>query len=137
VVAYAVVNLRNSATEHALVGLERDFRTIQALLLLTIFGAVFYFRISMGKNLRAMFLGYGIYVAVSLVILAFQAYQGDRFNTKWFVLQPLAYDMGLIVWAVGLWSYFPPGIPYLNMELETNPGPASIIRWTAFGSLSR
>jgi hypothetical protein len=99
--------------------LERDFRLIQALLLLAIGGTVAYFGISMGKNLQAMFLGYGIYVAASLIILAFHAYQGGHFNTNWFTLQPLAYDISLIVWAVGLWSYSPPCIPCGKTELET------------------
>ncbi|MGH2481234.1 MAG: hypothetical protein ACRDHW_16380 [Ktedonobacteraceae bacterium] len=127
---------RARASEEASLYLERDFRLMEALLLLVIWGAVVYFGISMGRNIKGMFLGYGIYVAASLVILAFHVYQGIRFSADWYMLQPLSYDVGLIVWALGLWSYSPPPIPRVNMKMETKRGPASIIRWTASGSLS-
>jgi hypothetical protein len=58
-----------------------------------------------------------------------------RFNTYWYILQPLSYDLGLIVWAVGLWSYSPPRIPRGNMEIETKSRLASIIPWEGSGRL--
>jgi hypothetical protein len=124
-------------SEELPVHLERDFRMMEALLLLVIWATVVYFGISMSKNLKGMFLGYGIYVAASLVILAVQVYQGARSNPRWYMLQPLSYDVALVVWAVGLWSYSPPHIPRVKMtKVETDPVPACIIRWKASGNLS-
>lgn len=136
VAAYALVNVRNLATEDVLIGLERGFRATQALLLLGIGCVVVWHRIRVSRNLTGMFIGYGVYISTSLIILAVRLYMGPRVNPTWRILQPLSYDLGLVVWAVGLWSYSPPPIRRANMELETKSGPASIIRWTPSGSLS-
>jgi hypothetical protein len=135
--AYAVANLRNSATKETLIVMERGFRAIQALLLFGTGSVIVYQRIPLGRNLKGMFVGYSFYVGTSLIILALRAYMGPGVDPAWDIVQPLSYDIGLIVWAVGLWSYSPPRVPGVNMELETNRGPAGIIRWTAFGSLSQ
>ena len=110
---------------------------IEALLLLAIFGTVAYFGISMGRNLKGMFLGYGVYVAASLVILAFQAYQGIGFDTKWYMLQPLSYDVGLIAWLAGLWSYSPPRVPHNDVGIKTKPSKVGIIALLSVKGLSR
>ena len=137
VLACILGNLMGSPSEQTSVHLERDFRMIEALLLLAIFGTVAYFGISMGRNLKGMFLGYGIYVAASLVILAFHAYQGMRIDPKWYILQPLSYDVGLIAWLAGLWSYSPPGVPHDDVRIKTKSRKVGIIALPSVKGLSR
>ena len=137
VIVYVVVNLKNLAMEETLIGLERDFRAGQALLLLGIGGVIVYHRVPLGRNLKSMLIGYGLYVGTSLIILALRVYMGLRINAIWHIIQPLSYDVGLVVWTVGLWSYFPPATPRANTKTETKSHTASIMRWPASGSVSQ
>jgi hypothetical protein len=87
--------------------------------------------------LKGMYIGYGIYVGTSLITLALRAYLGAHIDPTWYMVQPLSYDAGLMVWAVGLWSYSPPRIPRGNMGIATKSRLASIKWSTAPGDLSR
>lgn len=49
--------------------LERDFRLAQALILLLIAGIVLRDELPIGRNVKGIFLGYGLYVGASLVTL--------------------------------------------------------------------
>ncbi len=93
------------------VELERDLRVIQALLLVTILTIVFYYGIALGRNLKGLIVGFGIYVGVSLVTLAVRAFLGHRFNSVWVPLQSGTYLLSLMVWMIALWSYSPQAVP--------------------------
>lgn len=100
------------------VELERDLRVIEALLLVTILAIVFYYGISLGRNLVGLIVGFGAYVGVSLVTLAIRAFLGYRFNAVWVGLQSGTYLLSLIVWTVALWSYYPQPVPTDRTRLE-------------------
>jgi hypothetical protein len=87
--------------------LERDLRLVEALFLATIIAAVRYYRIHLGRNLKGLTVGMGIYVAVSLVTLALFTFIGHRFDSAWKVLQSGSYLVALAVWTGALWSYAP------------------------------
>lgn len=93
-----------SSTDRAFFELERNVRTVQALFLSGILGVVSYYRIPIGKNLRGMISGYGLYIVTSLLTLAVRAYAGPKFNSSWSVIQPLSFDVSLGIWLVALWS---------------------------------
>jgi hypothetical protein len=133
----AALDLRGSATENMLISLERGFRTFQALLLLGMGGVIAYLRIPLGRNVKAMFIGYSLYIGTSLIILALRLYVGPRIDNTWDIVQPLSYDLSLVVWVAGLWSYSPPRIPDGNMEMETKSDKAGIIALPSPRYLSR
>ncbi len=87
--------------------LERDFRTVQGLLLFILVVLVAYYAIPVGRNLKGMIVGYGLFVAVSIASLALRAELGRIFQSWWQYLQPAAYDGALLIWCVSLWSYQP------------------------------
>ncbi len=87
--------------------LERDFRTVQGLLLLILVVLVAYYAIPVGRNLKGMIVGYGLFVAVSIASLALRAELGRIFQSWWQYLQPAAYDGALLTWCISLWSYQP------------------------------
>ena len=86
---------------------ERDFRVVQACLILAIVGFVSYYRIQIGRNLRGMMLGYGFFIGTAILNLTFRSYLGDEFQVWWQYLQPAAYVVVLLIWSVSLWSYQP------------------------------
>lgn len=100
--------------------LERDVRTMQAIFLFGILAVISYYRIPIGKNLRGMISGYGLYVVTSLFTLAIRAYAGPRFNSSWNVIQPLAFDLSLAIWLIALWSYYPNPAPDPAIPLEND-----------------
>jgi hypothetical protein len=96
---------------------ERDFRAFQAILLLTILGGIFFHRVPIGRNVKGMFLGYGLYVATSLIALSVRLYEGPGFDLRWYFLQPLSYTISVAIWAFSLWTYHPDPAPLGKIQL--------------------
>jgi hypothetical protein len=95
----------NVATNTA--DLERDLRVAQALVLMTIIFLTAYYRIEIGKNIRGMIVGFGVYVGASVLSLTVRLFIGPRFGTAWQIIQSSAYFAALAIWAFALWSYEP------------------------------
>jgi hypothetical protein len=100
------------------VGLERDLRVTEALLLVTVLSIVFYYGIALGRNLVGLIVGFGTYVGASLITLAVRAFAGPRFNESWGLLQSSAYLLSLMVWTIALWSYSPQPVPVDRARLD-------------------
>ena len=98
--------------------LERNVRTVQAILLFGILAVVSYYRVPLGKNIKGMITGYGLYIVTSLSTLAIRAYAGPVFNNTWNVIQPLSFDASLTIWLIALWSYQPNPAPDPAVPLE-------------------
>jgi hypothetical protein len=98
--------------------LERNLRTAQAMLLITIVGLLAYYAIPVGRNLRAMLLGYGFYIGASVISLTLRSYLGVNFQLSWQYLQQTIYDVTLAIWCAGLWSYAPNPAPRDEVMLE-------------------
>lgn len=97
---------------------ERDLRSVQAIFVFGLLAVIFYYGIPIGKNMKGMILGYGLYILTSLVSLAVRAYAGKPFDKVWDVAQPLSFDTSLVIWLVALWSYCPNPVPDPNIHLE-------------------
>jgi hypothetical protein len=95
--------------------IERDFRTSQALLLVGILLVVFHYGLPVGRNIRGMFVGYGLYITCSLITLALMLYGRMPSRSGWNFVQPLSCIAELTIWAITLWTYNP------NIILEPLP----------------
>lgn len=100
--------------------LERDLRTIQAIFLFAILATIAYYGLPMGRNIKGMILGYGIYVGVSLISLAVWAYAGAWLQRVWAFAPPIAFVAALAIWMVSLWSYQPNPVPDPRIRLEAD-----------------
>jgi len=87
--------------------LERDLRMAQALALFVVVFLVFYYRIAIGRNMKGMIVGFGLYVSVSLISLTLRLFVGSQLSPAWKVIQPASYLAALSVWTVALWAYEP------------------------------
>ena len=114
-IAYRLVVSSPDAT---LFELERNARTVQAMLLFGILAVISYYRVPLGKNVKGMIAGYGLYIVTSLSTLAIRAYAGPQFNKTWNVIQPLSFDASLMIWLMALWSYQPNPAPDPAVPLE-------------------
>ena len=110
-VIYPILSPSQSAAHQLYIELQRDFLTVQAVILLLLLQLIFHYRVRLGRNLKAMVFGYGQCVAVTLAAIALQAYIGQRFLGVCSMVLQLSYLASLVIWLVGLWSYCPDPTP--------------------------
>lgn len=94
--------------------LEKYLRVIEALFLVATLAVLSYYRINISRNLSGIALGMGLYVSISLTLLALLKFIGPRFNSIWQISQSASYFVALAIWTGALWSYVPmpkPAIP--------------------------
>jgi len=101
---------------------ERDLRSVQAVFICGLLAVIFYYGIGMGRNMKGMIMGYGLYILTSLVSLAVRSYAGTRFDQIWQVIQPLSFNVSLVIWLLALWSYCPNPTPDHMIPLEEDYG---------------
>ncbi len=87
--------------------LERNLRTVQAILLAGIIALVAYYVVPTGRNLIGIIFGYSAYIYASVVSLAFGSLPGYGLKPGWRLVQPIAYLAALLIWGATLWSYCP------------------------------
>ena len=87
------------------VNLERDVRIVQALTILALVALFLLYAIPFGKNLRGILIGYGLFVGLSVIQLAFVAVMGNMNSKVLSYLHPVSYAIALSVWVGHLWSY--------------------------------
>ena len=99
--------------------LARDLRTVQAIFLVGLFGVIRYYGIAIGKNMRGIILGYGLYVGAALVGAAIRSYAGVPLPGTWnVIMQQASYLAALLIWTTALWSYHPNPVPDASIQLE-------------------
>lgn len=108
------------ATRTFYVEIERNVRSAQIIFFVAILVAIFHYLISLGRNMRGMMWGYGLYLCASLFTLAFRTYLGHRFDAAWRVLQPFFSSVTLCVWLYSLWSYYPNPAPAQRIDLDSD-----------------
>ena len=87
--------------------LERDLRTVQAILLAGIIALLAYYVVATGRNLKGIIFGYSTYIYACVVSLAFGSLPGYGLRPGWRLVQPIAYLAALLIWSYTLWSYSP------------------------------
>ena len=102
--------------------LERDLRTVQAIFLFGLLGIISYYGIIVGKNVKGMAVGYGLFIGASLMSTAMRSYLGPSFYPISSFVQPFSYVISLCIWANALRSYQPNPAPDLTIRLEADYG---------------
>jgi len=138
VICFAVIYplVARSATAGTAVELERDLRTVQAIFLVVILAITFYYGIRLGWDMKGMILGYGLYVQTSLLTLAVRAYAGPTFVSQaWKVLQPLSYDVSVLIWALALWSHYEKPVSSISVRIDTDYETLALSTKSAIGAM--
>jgi hypothetical protein len=99
---------------------ERDLRIVQLGLLVGLVALFASYAIPLGRNLKGMIYGYGLFITASVVHLTLRDYLGDGFQRSWQYIQPICYLLVLLVWCVSLWSYAPIPEPTTEPRLEAD-----------------
>lgn len=88
--------------------LERNLRAVQAVALISLVLLLFYFAVPVNRTHRGVALGYGLFVATSVIDLTAADALGRTFHNAWVILQPLFYLAVLCIWCAYLWNYQAP-----------------------------
>jgi hypothetical protein len=99
---------------------EIELQVLQFALLLGLLALFAYYAIPLGRNLKGIIYGYGLFLVTSLTGLMLRNSLGQRFQVVWQYLQPASYLVVLIVWCWSLWSYAPVPQPAQEPRLESD-----------------
>src|SRR5882762_1532581 len=80
---------------------------VEALVLLVMLWLFGRYRISFGRNLLSLVIGYSLWVGIDVIILILLFLPGNGASTGLRRLAPAVYFVTLIVWCVGLWGSEP------------------------------
>ena len=127
-IAYKSMTFTNWSAAATGAELERDLRTVQALVLAGILILISHYRIELGRNLKGIIAGYGMFIAFSVVNLAVQAYAGPSFQGMLRGFQSYSFFVPQFVWVAALWSYSPAPATPPDGRLESDY--ESFSRWT-------
>jgi hypothetical protein len=100
------------------VELERNLRAIQAVSLIVLASLSIYYVIPIGRNVKGILGGYGLFIASCVVTLTLRASLGSQFQAAWVFIQPLCYTGVLLIWCGSLWNYAPATAPELRPKIE-------------------
>ena len=90
-----------------IVELERDMRFVQSIAILALLLLFLIYRVPIGRNLRGIILGYGLFLGINIVNLTYLERFGGTVRFIASGIQSFAYFFALCVWIVFLWSYSP------------------------------
>ena len=99
---------------------ERDLRIVQVTLLIGLVALFAYYAVPLGRNLKGIIYGYGLFIATNVLHLTLRDSLGDSFERSWVHIQPLCYLFVLLIWCVSLWSYAPIPQPTTEPALEAD-----------------
>jgi len=100
----------NKPTWLARLTLTRNFDAIEAIFILAILAMLFYYRIPLGKNLKGMFLGSGLFLGTTVALYSVRLYAGHPLFQRWMewtYLTNITYDICMVIWLVSFWNYHP------------------------------
>jgi hypothetical protein len=115
---FRLLPLPPAAAHEGLSSLERDFRTVQALTLCGVLIVISYYRIDVGRNLRGIMTGLGLYVGSTILSNVLRIHLGPTFDRGWNAIQPYTYLASLLIWTFALWSYAPVPAPEMPAEID-------------------
>jgi hypothetical protein len=87
--------------------LGRDLRYVEGSLLLVMLWLFGRYRISFGRNLLGLTIGYSFWVGLNVVNLALWFVPGNEFSVGLRELLPITYVVTLVIWCAALWSSQP------------------------------
>jgi hypothetical protein len=97
---------------------EGVLRVCELLAILSLTILLLVYSIPVGKNLRGILIGYGVFTSWSVICLALVAMGVAKADSLWSYTFAFSYLITLVVWTVSLWSYQPNPVPDRAIPLE-------------------
>ena len=87
--------------------LGRDFRLLEGVLLIALLWLLIRYRITLGRNLLGLIVGYSFWIGINLTDFAFLPSPGDETSHFLRAVIPTSYTITLAVWCSALWHAHP------------------------------
>lgn len=110
----------------ALLDLTKRISLTKAVIIVVLLAAIRYYRLSLGRNISGMILGYMLYLAINLSSFAAAQHFGrSLYASVLNIFFLISYDLCLLVWVVALWRYelAPTAARRLSPRRERLPEP--------------
>ncbi len=105
-------------TSGAIANLGRDFRYVEAGMLLAMLWLLARYRLQLGRNSLGIMIGYSFYLALNVVNLAFLFQDGNGFSVLLRGLLSITYLITLGIWCLALWSPYPEPVQTSETAME-------------------
>jgi hypothetical protein len=86
-----------------IIQLERDMRFVQIAVIFSLLFLFLRYQVPIGRNLRGIILGYGLFLGISIVNLTYLSQLGGTATFIASYIQSSAYFVALCVWTIFLW----------------------------------
>jgi hypothetical protein len=108
----------DSSLVHAIAGLERYLRLMQAGLLVLLLALFVYYKIPVGRNLRGLILGYAFFIGSNVIVFTFILDPANKFAIFMREMGTTFYLITLSIWSLSLWYYPPEPVVEVPTEIE-------------------
>ena len=102
----------------AVADLEGNVREAQVLLMCCLLILFVYYKVSIGRSLRGLILGYALFLGTDSISSAFIAHPASGLAPLMRKVEPTFYALSLVIWVVNLWVSRPEQCPERSRELE-------------------
>jgi hypothetical protein len=102
------------------VQLERDMRFVQIAAILSLLLLFLRYRVPLGRNLRGIIIGYGLFLAINIVNLTYLERLGETVYSLASHIQSSAYFFALCVWTAFLWLRVAPATVGAPLQTSYN-----------------
>lgn len=92
-------------TEAPATTVESTLRTVQGVAIVAMVALFLFYSVPLGKNLRGIVMGYGLFVCWSVICLTFASLTGGKVHVLLAYLYPASYLLFLSICLRYLWSY--------------------------------
>jgi hypothetical protein len=136
---YAASDLVNggfASVARATADLGRYLLYVKGVLLLVMLWLFGRYRISFGRNLLGLTVGYSLVVGLDVMNLALLSFPGNESSVGLRKLLPITYFIALIIWCASLWSVQRNPVQPAESAIDRDYGVLAAKTMAAFGRLS-
>ena len=131
-----LVNGEFASVARATADLGRYLLYVKGVLLLAMLWLFGRYRISFGRNLLGLTLGYSLVVGLDVMNLALLSFPGHEFSIGLRKFLPITYLVTLVVWCASLWSVQPDPVQPAESAIDRDYGVLAAKTMAAFAHLS-
>jgi hypothetical protein len=139
-ISYAASDLLHggfASVPRATADLGRYLQYVKGALLLVMLWLFGHYRISFGRNLLGLTLGYSFWVGIDVVNLALLSFPGNEFSIGLRRSLSIAYVLTLFIWCATLWSSQPDPVPPTESAIDRDYALLAERTRASFAHLSR
>jgi hypothetical protein len=102
--AFGPLTESHTSWARTIMHLGRNLQYMKGAMLATVLGLLIRYRVPLSRQLLGLTAGYSLFLGVEIISLAFIFMPGHKDSVALRRVPPIAYDVALLTWCIGLWS---------------------------------